>query len=1154
MTFYEVLEQALALLQRHKRVSYRALKLQFKLDDEYLEILKDELIKVQQLAIDQDGEMLIWTGDPGAKPEPVSAQSVQQEVTQESQPTQVEPPPLTDLSVPEAERRQLTVLFCDLVDSTVLARQLDPEDLREVVRAYQDTCAKVIARFEGYIAQYLGDGLLVYFGYPQAHEDDAQRAVRAGLGMLDALGQLNTRLGQERDVHLAARLGIHTGLVVVGDVGGGARQEQLALGETPNLAARLQGIAAPNTVVISATTFQLLGGFFACQPLETPLLKGFAQPLAVYRVLYESMARSRLEAAGSTGWTPLVGREQEIRLLRERWAQVKEGVGQVVLLSGEAGIGKSRLVQVLKEQVAAEPQAWLTPCQCSPYYQHTALYPMIDLLERVALRLEREESPEQKLRKLEGFLVQYGLPLAEAVPLFAALLSLPLTADYTPLTVSPEQQKQQTLHALLTIMVRIAAQQPLLFVMEDLHWVDPTTLEFLSLLVDRGPTARILALWTFRPDFPPPWPGRSHLTQVTLPRLPRRQAAEMTDRVAHGKALPPEVVEQVVAKTDGVPLFVEELTKMVLESGLLQERDDRYELTGPLPPLAIPATLHDSLMARLDRLATVKGLAQLGATLGREFAYDLLQAVAPWDEATVQRGLQQLVEAEFLYQQGLPPQATYLFKHALIQDAAYQSLLRSTRQQYHQRIAQVLEERFPELCETQPELLAHHYTEAGLMTQAVPYWQHAGQRAIERSANLEAVAHLTRGLGVLAALPDTPERAQQELVVQTTLGPALMATKGYSAPELLQAYARARELCQQVGETPQLFQVLRGVWYFYLHRVELRTARELGEQLLTLAQRVGDPALLLEAHYALGNTTNYLGEFATAQAHFAQGIALYDPQQHQSHAFHYGQDPGVICRAYAGVTLWWLGYPDQALQQSQEALTLVRELAHPFSLAYAQFFAALLHQLRREWHLTHERAEAAIALGTEHGFVLWVALGTFLRGWALTARSSESGAGQEQGEEGIAQMQHGLVALRAMGAEVFRPYGLALLAATYAQVRQPEQGFSLLTEALALTNDREERRWEAELYRLQGELLLARSTEQHTKAATCFRQALDIARRQQARSWELRAAMSLARLWQHQGQRTEAYELLAPIYGWFTEGFDTTDLQEAKALLDSLRE
>ena len=771
MTFEEILDQVLAMLKRRGRVSYRTLMRQFALDEVYLEDLKEAILFAHPQVVDEAGRGLVWTGDVGAVPlpAPVPPQPVDQPVTLLPRPGQTavpSPEPYT----PDAERRQLTVLFCDLVDSTVLARQLDPEELREVVRAYQEACAKVIARFEGHIAQYLGDGLLVYFGYPLAHEDDAQRAVRAGLGMIEAVGQLNTRLGQERGVQLAVRLGCHTGLVVVGEVGSGTRQEQLALGETPNLAARLQGLAAPNTLVISAATWQLLRGFFACQSLGAPLLKGFAQSLEVYQVLSESTARSRLDAAGSTGLTPLVGREQEVGLLLERWAQVKDGLGQVVLLSGEAGIGKSRLVQVLKEHVASAPQAWLTPCQCSPYYQNTALYPLIDLLERVALRFEREESSEQKLRKLEGFLVQYGLPLAETVPLFATFLSLPLTADYVPQTVSPEQQKQKTLQTLLTILLRIAAQQPLLLVMEDLHWVDPTTLELLSLLVDQGPTARILVLLTFRPDFSPPWTGRAHLTQVTLNRLPRRQAAEMTGRVAHGKALPPEVVEQVVAKTDGVPLFVEELTKMVLESGLLQEREGRYELTGLLPPLAIPTTLHDSLMARLDRLATVKGLAQLGATLGREFSYELLQAVALWDEATLRRGLQQLVEAEFLYQQGLPPQATYLFKHALIQEAAYQSLLKSTRQQYHQCIAQILAVQFPEVIETQPELLAQHYTEAGLIAQALPYWQQAGERAVKHSANVEAVGHFTKGLALLKTLSDTSEHAQQELALHIAMG------------------------------------------------------------------------------------------------------------------------------------------------------------------------------------------------------------------------------------------------------------------------------------------------------------------------------------------------------------------------------------------------
>ena len=1144
MTFEEILDQAIAMLQRRGRMTYRTLQRQFALDEDALNDLKDELLYAHPEVRDDAGRGLVWTGDPETTPD--ISPTAQPLVTAESpqdQPAQIAPAPGAPHAA-DAERRQLTVMFCDLVDSTPLARQLDPEDLREVVRAYQETCAKVITRFEGHIAQYLGDGLLVYFGYPRAHEDDAQRAVRAGLAMVEALGQLNTRLAQERGVHLAVRLGIHTGLVVVGDVGGGTRQEQLALGETPNLAARLQGIAAPNTLVISAATFQLLGGFFACQPLGTPLLKGMIQPLAVYRVLYEQMARSRLEAVGRSGWTPLVGREQEVGLLLERWAQVKEGVGQVVLLSGEAGIGKSRLVQVLQEQVATEPQAWLAPCQCSPYHQHSALYPWIELLERVALRFEREESPQQKLGKLEGFLVQYGLPLAAVVPLFATLLSLPLPAEYTPLALSPEQQKQQTLHALLTILLRIAAQQPVLFVMEDLHWVDPSTLELLSLLVEQGPAARILALLTFRPDFSPPWMGRSHLTQVTVHRLPRRQTVEVIHKVAHGKTLPPEVVEQIVAKTDGVPLFVEELMKMVLESGLLQEREDHYELTGPLPPLAIPATLHDSLMARLDRLATVKSLAQLGATLGREFSYNLLQAVSPWDEGTLQRGLYQLVEAEFLYQQGLPPQATYLFKHALIQEAAYQSLLRSTRQRHHQHIAQVLEAQFPELCETQPELLAHHYTEAGLIAQAVPYWQRAGQRAVQRFAHREAIGHLTKGLELLKGLPETPEHTQQELDLQTALGPAWMAAKGYAAPEVEQAYVRARELCRQLGETSRLFSVLRGLGAFYFVRGKYQTARELGEELLSLAQSPQDPARLLGAHQVLGIAWFWLGELASARGHLEQAIALYDPQQHRSRAFRSGQEPVVLCRAYSAWVLGLLGYPDQALGRIHEALTMARDLSHPHSLVFALYLAATLHQLRRDGQATHEWAEAAIALSREQLFPYWLAVGRITRGWAL--------ANHGQAEEGLEEIRQGLAAYQATGAELGRPWFLALLTEAYDKAGRAEEGLHVVAEALAAAANTGEGFFEAERYRLKGELLLARSVEKQTVAESCFHQALDSARRQQAKWLELRTAVSLSRLWQQQGKRVEARALLAPIYGWFTEGFDTVDLQEAKALLETL--
>jgi predicted ATPase len=685
------------------------------------------------------------------------------------------------------------------------------------------------------------------------------------------------------------------------------------------------------------------------------------------------------------------------------------------------------------------------------------------------------------------------------------------------------------------------------------HWADPSTLELLNLLIDQAPTARLYLLLTFRPEFTPPWGTRSHISQLTLSRLGRGQVTQMIDRVSGGKALPTEVIQQIVAKTDGVPLFVEELTKMVVESVGAPSR-------APLSSLGIPATLHDALMARLDRLNTAKEIAQLGATLGREFSYELLQAVSPLDEETLQKGLSQLVEAELLYQRGLPPQARYIFKHALVQDAAYQSLLKSKRQQYHQQIAQVLEGRFPETVETQPELLAHHYTEAGLTKQALPYWQQAGQKAIERSANLEAISHLTKGLEVLKTLPDTPERAQQELSLQIALGGPLMATKGYTAPEVERVYTRAQELCRQVGETPQLFQVLYWLFSFYAVRTEYKTARELGEQFLSLAQSVQDPALLLPAHQALGQCLYLLGELIPAREHLEQGIPLYDPQQHRSHAFLYGADPGVVCRTWVALALWLLGYPDQALKRTHEALSLARELSHFYSLAVALGRAAMLHRLRQERQTMQARAEETMTLATEHGFPFFAVQGSILQGWTL--------AEQGQTEAGIAQMRQGLAALQIMGAKSTRPYNLALLADAHGQARQAPEGLSVLAEALAMVHENEERWYEAELYRLKGELTLQQfqvsgsqfqvadlqplAPDFQTEAEECFLKAIDIARRQQAKSLELRAVMSLSRLWQQQGKKEEARQMLAEIYGWFTEGFDTTDLQEAKTLLETL--
>jgi class 3 adenylate cyclase/predicted ATPase len=1142
MTFEEILDQAIAMLQRRGRVTYRMLRLQFQLDEDQLEALKESLIDAERLAVDEEGRVLVWAGPPASPPTASASQGATQANGSDQAPPVADVPATAAGHVPrpsDAERRQLTVMFCDLVDSTALASQLDPEDLREVIRAYQATCAEVIQRFEGHIAQYLGDGLLVYFGYPQAHEDDAQRAIRTGLGIVEVMATLNSRLAQRQGVRLAIRMGIHTGLVVVGEMGGGGRLEHLALGETPNIAARLQGLAAPDTIVISEVTARLVEGYFISHALGMQDLKGLAHPLRVYRVLHVSETQTRLDVGAIRGLTPLVGRDAEVAFLRERWTQVQDGLGQVVLLNGEPGIGKSRLVQVLKEQVAGERYTRIE-YRCASHTQHSALYPVITHLER-ALAFTRDDTPDDKLRKLEAALAPSAWPLPDTVPLLAALLSLPLPAHSPPLTLTPQRQRQKTLEALLAWLCAEAMRQPVLFIVEDLHWIDPSTLEFLTLLITQEPTARILTVLTCRPEFHPPWPLRAHVTLLTLSRLAHPQAAQMMLQMTGDRPLPMEIVQQIVAKTDGVPLFVEELTKMVLESGLLLERDDRYAPTGPLPPLAIPATLHDSLMARLDRLAPVKAVAQLGAVLGRTFSYELLQAMTPLNEASLQQALAQLVDAELLYQRGLPPQATYTFKHALIQDAAYESLLRSTRQQYHQRIAQLLEAQFAETVETHPELLAQHYTEAGLAEQAVGYWYQAGQRAHERSAHVEAIGHLTKGLEVLTTLPDTREHRQQELDLQLTLGPALAATKGLAAPETGHAYMRARELCQQVGETPLLFPVLGGLMIFYLNRGEGQTARELGEQMLSLAQRVHDPAGLAHAHLSLGNALFFLRVWDAARTHLEQGIAFYSAQQPRSQGFLTETHEGIFGLIRLAQVLWELGYPDQAVQRSHEALTLARELAHPASVVTALFFAADIYMRRREGQRTYEQAEAALVLAREHGFAFRVAQATILRGWALVE--------QGQGATGIAQICQGQDALRATGSRG-GAYPSALLAEAYGKVGQREEGLRVIAEALAQGDSSEG--GAVELYRLKGELLLRQRIPDAPEAETCFRQALDIARRQQAKSLELRAAMSLARLWQCHGKRAEARALLAPIYGWFTEGFDTADLQEAKALLEEL--
>jgi tetratricopeptide (TPR) repeat protein len=844
-----------------------------------------------------------------------------------------------------------------------------------------------------------------------------------------------------------------------------------------------------------------------------------------------------------------VSREPELTLLLALWGQIRQGKGRVVVLTGEAGIGKSRLLERFMGRLGDDACTRLT-FRGSLYAQQSALYPVIEHLQR-SLSWTPTEPLEAKIDALVQLAQSHGWPVVEAVSLLATLLAVPLPAErYPPLGWTPQRQKEEMFALLIRWLLREAERQPVLVIWEDMHWADPSTLELLRRLLIQVPAARILMMLTGRPEFCPAWPPGSNLTQLTLNRLTRPEVELMLRQLTGDKHLPTAVVQQVVTKTDGIPLFVEELTKMVLESGWLRERENDYELTGNAPQLAIPTTLHDSLMSRLDRLGVAKDVAQLGATLGREFPYEVLRAVATVNDVELEHALAQLVEAELLYQQGLPPQVIYRFKHALIQEAAYQSLLKSTRQHAHQRIAQVLETQFPQTIEVQPELLAHHYTEAGLHQPAVSCWQRAGQRALQASAYAEAIVHLKTGLALIETLSDGIERTQQELTIQLTLGRALMAMQGYAAPEVIQAYARARELCQQVGAAPQLFEVLMGLCVFYQGRAEFDTARELGEQLLRLAGDGGDPTYLVWAHNTMGYILHLMGELARARTHLEQSLAIYDPQQHRAYGFVF--DPGVDGLCMLAQVLQMLGYPDQALQKSQQALALARQLAHPFSLAAALRETASVYRRRGAQQLAQALQEEGLKLCCEQGFAQELAQGMVMHGPDLVRQGQE--------EAGIARMRQGLAALRSTGTEAEVPWLLSMLATTCGNVGRVEEGLSLANEALAMIHRTEKRLDEAGVYRVKGDLLLksrgrspaSASRSLESEAEECFWQAIEISRRQQAKSSELRAAMSLSRLWQQQRKRAEARQLLGDIYGWFTEGLDTVDLQEARALLEDL--
>ena len=1047
----------------------------------------------------------------------------------------------------EAERRQMTCLFCDLVNSVGLSERLDPEELRETLAAYHRVCATVIRRFDGHTHNYLGDGIMVYFGFPSAHEDDAQRAVRTGLRIVEAVEQLNSRLQSDYGIDLHVRIGIDTGLVVAGAIVADEGMEDAAVGVPPNIAARLQALAAPDSVVISAAAYRLVAGYFDCRDLGVHAIRGISAPVAVYQVLHESGARTRLDVAARRGLPPMQGRDDELATLAGRWAQARAGRGGVALVAGEPGIGKSRLIWALQQHVGQSPDAFLVHLDCSPYFMNTAFYPVVQMLERV-LEFGLDDT-EQRLDKLDGLLAQYGFDLPTVGPLLAGLLAVPFEGRYPPLDLPADRQRQLTIDALITILLVRADYQPLLVVAEDLHWIDPSSLDLLTQLIEHVPRTRQLLVLSFRPEFKPPWPDGPGLERLNLNRLDREASARIVTEIV-GMPAPTELLDQLVEKADGVPLYLEELTKLVSEQGLIRHGNGRLDPARPRPALAIPATLADSLTARLDRLTDAKGVAQLGAAIGRQFSYELLEAVskttASVDTRALRHNLARLVDAGLLFVEHNPRGETYTFKHALIQDAAYGSLLRTTRLQYHRHIAQALTEPFPVTVETAPELLAHHYTQASMMAEAVPCWLDAGQRALRASANPEAIVHLTTGLDLLADLPAGPERAGVELQFRLALGPAYMAIRGYAAPEVEACYQRARELCRELGDTPQLVPVLHGLWSYHIVRAQHTSAFTLGEQVHQLGAATNDDGLLLQGNMELGWLYFFQGELEQAREHLERVLALYDHERHSSHAFIYGDNPATSARSALASVLWLLGYPDQALRCSEENLAILRSLVqHPYSVAFGFTVAAFLRQYLGDPPAARALAEEAVVISEAHGLAFIGPMASMFEGWART-REGEL-------DEGMAQMRRGLAAQLATGAELARPYWLWLLAEGCQRTGATREGLALLDDADAAVEHTHDRYWEAEIHRLRGRLLLA--TAEPTAPASaeaCYRRALDVARGQGARSLELRAAVSLSRLWQAADRHDEARELLAPIYERFTEGLDHPELREAAALLDEL--
>ena len=1050
----------------------------------------------------------------------------------------------------DAERRQLTVMFCDLVGSSELAEKLDPEELRQILRSYQQCVAEVTLRYGGHIAKYIGDGLLIYFGHPHAHEDDARRSILAGLGIIEEIKNLNRSLVSEysgkQNIKLKVRLGIHTGLVVVGQMGSGSNREENAIvGETPNIAARVEKLAHEDTVAITEETKALVNGLFILESLGKEPLKGVSHSIEIFRVLAEKNYRSEFHVRRRHGITPVVGRDRELDFLSECWEQAKNGVGQIVMLTGEAGVGKSRVVSEFMSRVSDEPQH-LRLYRCSSVHTNSAFYPIINYLKQL-LNIDKDVSEEVAYKSVVALFDHFLTPLGQYAPFFAPLMGVKVVGQDAFVDVSPEKTKELIFSSWLGLMEQMALEHPLLLIFEDTHWIDPSTQELINIICRNINSKRILFFITSRPGSQLITNKEVVMQSLTLGRLSQKQSYEMVTQLAGNNSLPEEVIQELIAKTDGIPLFVEELTKTVLDSGQLKLTNKRYELAGPLASMAIPNTLKDSLMARLDQLSTVKKIAQVASTIGREFSIDLLKSLPIDGFESIDNALQKLINSRLIVQHEDSEESVYQFRHALLQETAYESLLKTTRREYHELIADALKEKFPETVDASPGMLALHYTEAGKSELAIQYWLAAGNKSNQTSSHNEAISHFTKAIEILNSLPETEENMELEFQFQVRLIGPLIASKSYVSPLVEKAYTRALDLSKKIKSSPEIFPVLHGRYAFFQVCGLINKAESLVDEFFKLVESQKGETKTLEmiANRMRGSSLVMKGESKKADVYFKKGLATYDYKTHKSLNILYGQDIKVISLTYLGLSQWHQGNIAELYECSEEAYELAKKIPSANTIGISHIVSRVIpYVLLDEAELALEASDKAIEVATKLETPLWKVAGIIFKGWALVRLGNK--------EEGMAFLEKGVEAYIGMNLGLFRPQIMIIYAQALMETGSIGKALDILEKSLEFTEIGGEHWLDAETHRCIAEVLLRQPEPDYARVKQELDIALETALQQGAITQELKVAMSLFNFAKNKSNEkdiTKSRVLLHAAYEKFEDKKSTKDLLRAAELL-----